>query len=306
MKKLTTLILSIFILTSAFGFSGCSDKNLSQQGKNIITAKEAVKLIKDNKAVLVDVQTKEEYGKAHIKGAVSVSLEDITQNVPYPNMLASKGKIEETFKNAGISNDSIVIAYDNSANMNAARLWWTGMIYGFENIKVISGGIKALEEEKLDITADVPAVTKGNFTAKDKNDNMLATLSQVKEQVNNPDADVILLDTRTEKEYKEGTIPGSILFDYAENNYSDGTYKSVQNILIQYKEKKITPDKTIIMYCKTSIRGAQTYLALYNAGYRNMKLYDGAYVEWSSIPSLPIQKEDAGSAPVSPSKNDNS
>jgi thiosulfate/3-mercaptopyruvate sulfurtransferase len=306
MKKISTLLLSILIITSVFAFSGCADKNLSQQGKNIITSKEAAKLIKDNKTVLVDLQTKEEYAKAHIKGAVSVPLEDITQNVPYPNMLASKEKIEETFKNAGISNDSIVIAYDNSANMNAARLWWTGMMYGFENIKVISGGLKELEAQKLEVTTEAPTVTKGNFTAKDKNNDMLANLNQVKEQVNNPDSNVILLDTRSEQEYKDGTIPGSILLDYAQNNYNDGTYKSIQNILIQYKEKKINPDKTIIMYCKTSIRGAQTYLALYNAGYRNMKLYDGAYVEWSSIPSLPIQKEEAGAAPVKAGKNDNS
>ncbi|MPN60767.1 hypothetical protein SDC9_208499 [bioreactor metagenome] len=43
------------------------------------------------------------------------------------------------------------------------------------------------------------------------------------------------------------------------------------------------------MYCKTSIRAAQTYLALYNAGYRNLKLYDGAWLEWSANPNNPIQ-----------------
>lgn len=306
MKKIISLLLSIFIITSIITLSGCSDKNLSEQGQYIITAKEAAEMIKNDKIVLVDVQTKEDYDKAHIKGAVNIPLADITQSVPYPNMLASKSKIEDTFRNAGISNNSLVLAYDNSANMNAARLWWTSMIYGFNNIKVISGGLKALEEDKLNTTTEVPETAAGDFTAKDKNSNMLATLNQVKEQVNNPDSNVILLDTRTEKEYKDGTIPGSMLFDYAENNYNDGTYKSIQNILIQYEEKKITPDKTIILYCKTSIRGAQTYLALYNAGYRNLKLYDGAYTEWSSIPSLPIQKEEAGSAPVSPSKNDNS
>ena len=42
------------------------------------------------------------------------------------------------------------------------------------------------------------------------------------------------------------------------------------------------------MFCKTSIRAAQTYLAMYNAGYRNLKLYDGAWVEWSANPMNPI------------------
>jgi thiosulfate/3-mercaptopyruvate sulfurtransferase len=42
------------------------------------------------------------------------------------------------------------------------------------------------------------------------------------------------------------------------------------------------------MYCKTSIRGAATYLALYNAGYRNLRLYDGAWLEWTDNPMNPV------------------
>ena len=54
-------------------------------------------------------------------------------------------------------------------------------------------------------------------------------------------------------------------------------------------DKGIKPDKTIIMFCKTSIRAAQTYVALYNAGYRDLKIYDGAWVEWSADSSLPVE-----------------
>jgi thiosulfate/3-mercaptopyruvate sulfurtransferase len=72
----------------------------------------------------------------------------------------------------------------------------------------------------------------------------------------------------------------------------------VQQIRINYLELGVEPDDTVILFCKTSIRGAQTYLALYNAGYRNLKLYDGAWVEWSSKPSLPVQKPEESGAPV--------
>ena len=78
-------------------------------------------------------------------------------------------------------------------------------------------------------------------------------------------------------------------------------------IKIQYIENNIKSKNNIIMYCKTSIRGAQTYLALYNAGYRNLKLYDGAWVEWSSMGSLPIQKPETNEnapAPTAPSTQD--
>ena len=40
---------------------------------------------------------------------------------------------------------------------------------------------------------------------------------------------------------------------------------------------------------------AQTYLALYNAGYRDLKLYDGAWVEWSANPMNPVYKPEVAS-----------
>jgi thiosulfate/3-mercaptopyruvate sulfurtransferase len=103
------------------------------------------------------------------------------------------------------------------------------------------------------------------------------------------------VDTRSLEEYNEGTIPGSVLLDYSGNNFPDDTYKPVRQIRIRYLEEGIGYDDTVYMYCKTSIRGAQTYLALYNAGYRDLKLYDGAWVEWSANPMNPVYKPEVAS-----------
>lgn len=298
MKLISKLLVSVMITSMLVTFSGCGTKSSGQEGQYIIDAKAVTQLASNGNTVIVDMQKAEDYDKKHVKGAVNIPKNEVLINIPVDNMLAPKGKVEEVLSKNGISNDTTVIIYDNANNMDAARLWWTLMIYGHENIKVVSGGVKALEAAKAEMTNEKPKITPSKYTAKDKNTAMLATIDEVKAQVDDPKKDVILLDTRTQEEYNEGTIPGSILLDYQDNNYKDGTYKSIQNIKIQYIEAGIKANKTVIMYCKTSIRAAQTYLALYNAGYRNLKLYDGAWLEWSANTTLPVQTPSNGTAAV--------
>jgi thiosulfate/3-mercaptopyruvate sulfurtransferase len=191
--------------------------------------------------------------------------------------------------------------------MNSSRLWWALKIYGHENIKVVSGGITALKVAGAEVTTEVPSITATSYSAKDLNTNMLATIDEVKAQVNTPDKNTILLDVRSEKEYDEGTIPSSILLNYENNIYNDKTFKSPQDIKIMYLENKIKPSNNIIMFCKTSVRAAQTYLALYEAGYKNLKLYDGAWLEWDADKSLPIQiKNMENNNTTLPTSQDNS
>jgi len=118
---------------------------------------------------------------------------------------------------------------------------------------------------------------------------MIAELPAVLAQVENPDRGTVLLDVRTSEEYAEGTIPGAVLLDFAGNNFADGNFRPVQHIRIRHLEKGIDYDDRVLVFCRTSIRAAQTYLALYNAGYRKLALYDGAWVEWSADPQRPVQ-----------------
>ena len=280
------------LVLSVTGCTGTSSEVTGEQGQEIIKASKALKLFSDGEAVLVDAQKSSAYDNVHVKGAVNISRNDITTFGPFPNMLAPAGKIEETLGENGISNDSTVIVYDNNNNMDAARLWWTMKVYGHDTVKVVSGGIKAMLDAGAEKSTTTPDVAKADYVAEDKNETMVATKEDLKAQVNNPAEDVVLLDVRSLEEYNRGTIPDSVHFNYVNNNYDDGTFRPVRQIHTLYEDKEITPDKTVIMYCKTSIRAAQTYLALYNAGYRNLKIYDGAWIEWSSDSSLPIQIPD--------------
>ena len=256
---------------------------LADAGGYIIDADEVEQYLGLDNTVLVDMQDPEDYAAGHIAGAVNIVRNDIVVNNPYPNLLAPGDVIEEVLGESGIDNETLVLIYDDSNNMNAARLWWTLLVYGHEEAKVVSGGIEALKRAGFTVSTEAPAVTVKTYQASELNQSYIATIEDILAQVEDPQENVILLDTRSSEEHESGTIPGSVLVDYELNNFDDGTFKPVQHILLQYKEKGITADQDIIIYCAVSVRGAQTFLALYNAGYRNLQLYDAAWVEYSAI-----------------------
>ena len=300
-NRLFLILTSALLVVSASGCSGT-------EGNQIVDSNNISKYSNQANVVIVDMQTPEEYANGHMKGAVNIPMGNIVVNTPVENMLAPKEQIEKVMGENGISNNTTVIVYDNANNMQASRLWWTLMVYGYEDVKVISGGLNALKADGNELTTEVPQITPATFTAKEANKDMIASTDEVKSQVETPQSGVVILDTRTPEEYSQGRIPGAVLMNYLDNNYKNGKFKNSEAIKYQYVDNEITKDKTVIMYCKTSVRGAETYLALYNAGYRNLKLYDGAWLEWSSDKSLPVEpaqaagnEADQGSEPAAPS-----
>lgn len=288
MKKYAKAAVLLTLVLALGALSGCLGTTGQAEGPYIIEAERAISMVKDG-AVLVDAQMADAYEAAHIEGAVNITRGDIVVNEPFPNMVGGKDQIEKILGESGIDNGVQIIVYDDNNHMDAARFWWTLKAYGNDQVKVVSGGLKALEASGMNISTEVPNMKSVSYEAGEFDETMIATVDTVIEQLNYPDPDTFLIDTRTIEEYEEGTIPSSIHINYVENQYSDGTYKSAQDIAIMYMENGIEKDSTVIMYCKTSIRGAQTYLALANAGYENLKLYDGAWLEWSSDKALPVQ-----------------
>jgi len=291
------LILSVLLI-----FTGCGPAAVGEKGTEIIEASAAAGLLKAG-AVLVDAQPGVNYNKGHVENAVNISRADIVVNQPFPNLLAPAAQIEGVLGARGIGNDTLVVIYDNNKNMDSARLWWTLKYYGHDAVKVVSGGLEALTRAGYASTTAKPSPTAVSYKAADERTEMLIDRKALKSIVDTAPANTVIVDTRTQEEYNEGTIPGSVLLDYAGNNFTDMTYKPVQQIRIRYLEEGIDYNDTVVMYCKTSIRGAQTYLALYNAGYRDLKLYDGAWVEWSANPMNPVYKPELPSVQLTTADN---
>ncbi|HSV56547.1 MAG TPA: rhodanese-like domain-containing protein [Magnetospirillaceae bacterium] len=275
-------------LTAAVLLAGCGPPASGERQTEIISAREALRLVEAG-ALLVDAQDSLRYGRAHAAGAVNISRSDIVVNYPFPGLVAPASHIEEIMGSRGIGPETLVVVYDTNQNMDAARLWWTLKYYGHDAVKVVSGGLDALEAAGAEISTDPVEPKPAVFRASTPRAEMVLNLAEVLAQVENPDPRTVLVDVRSTGEFAEGTIPGSILMDFAGNNFADDTFRPIQHIRIRHLEKGIDYDDRVILFCQTSIRAAHTYLVLYNSGYRDLALYDGAWVEWSSDPARPVQ-----------------
>ncbi len=72
------------------------------------------------------------------------------------------------------------------------------------------------------------------------------------------------------------------MYPHTKNLYSDGTFKSARDTYLDYNDLGISKTEPVILYCKSSYRATQTLLLMEEAGYENVKVYDGAWLEWST------------------------
>lgn len=286
-KTVLAIIMAVVLMFAA----GCGNFDFSEEtGGYIVTPNEALSMAKDD-AILIDVSEADVYAAGHAEGAINIPMSALVVNEPYKNMLPDADQVEQVMSAAGVTETDTLLVYDNEANMNAARVQWTLNYFGNFNIKVVSGGIAALGRAGAVIdSTEAVTLEPTEYNAGKKQRTLLAKMSKIEEAIDADDGTVVIIDTRSAKEYGEGTIPGAYHIEYVWNNYGSGEYKNVRDLQSTYidqsrklKEPNLLPNEnvTYILFCKTSVRAAQTYTAMKDMGYDDVRVYDGAWLEWS-------------------------
>lgn len=269
-------LIVVLLLTLSCSFTKYAESDLV-----IVSAKDAVKKIEAGYTV-IDAQKTTSYNKEHVKAAVNIERKSINVSNPVPNSVAPESIIKKVFGEAGLKNDTDIIIYDDNKNMDSSRLFWTLKNYGHQGeILIVAGGLNELKAEGLEISKSPVTAKSATYETKVFNNESIIGIDFINSMIDNPVDNFKLIDVRSDEEYEAGTIPGAIHINHEENLFNDFSFRPVQQIRIVYKEMGIMPEDNIVMFCKSSIRAANTYVALYNAGYRNIKIYDGAWIEWT-------------------------
>lgn len=224
-KKLRTILLTGILAISFGSLVGCNNNQSSSnpdktqqstKAYNDITGDEALKLIKDSKEILIiDVRDASDYEKGHIANAINIPVGDV------------EGRINEL---EGYKDKNVVL-YCNSGKKSATAAE-TLVSNGFKNVNNAQG-VKDFEYDLVTYT-DV-----NGYDA---------------EKLINDTSDIVIVDVREEKEYKDGHIENSI-------NISS---EEIEDRIDELNDSK---DKTILLYCKSGRRSADTAKILQEKGF---------------------------------------
>jgi thiosulfate/3-mercaptopyruvate sulfurtransferase len=132
--------------------------------KLMISGEEAVKLLDKPNVVFVSGDSHDT--PMHIKGSVEMYAHhlhhaDIMGHMHCAPLFMCEKEAEEYISSKGISNDTMIIAYDNFRGPNATGVYAFFKSFGHENIRILDGGMEAIK--KVDPQQKVHDKLKAEF-----------------------------------------------------------------------------------------------------------------------------------------------
>jgi thiosulfate/3-mercaptopyruvate sulfurtransferase len=221
---------------------------------------------------------------------------------------------------AGIGDDTLVVAYADTDHSGAARLWWALRYYGHEQVAVLNGGLTKWQSEGRPVTDEPSQVAAATFTPR-VHSNWLATADEIAGTLDDPAANVHLVDTRPPEQHagtavwtplgslylppgrdwthvegrpmRGGRIPGARPLHSVGNLDPDDNYVYLapDKLRARAAAAGLDPHQRVITYCGVGISGSLGLFALYLAGYRDLALYDASWSEWGTDPDRPVERE---------------
>lgn len=246
---------------------------------------------------LIDVSGKaEDYAAGHIPGAVYINVGNEMTNP----LDSTKGEIltqdalSALMSRIGVTPETTIVFYDNNNNLQAARAYWVMKYYQHADVRIFDGGSKKWLADGQALVTDEVTVSPTQYVAMAPDLAIQTTTDYILEKLD--DDSVMMCDTRNPEEYsgtdvrsaEGGHIPGAVNIDWVYNVDEDGTFKDAQELFDLYTKAGFTPDKEIITYCQTGVRGAHTWFVLHELlGWPDVRNYDGSWEEYGNDPETP-------------------
>ena len=277
--------------------------------KVLVSPSELSDMMRTEPVVLIDTRDPAIYAEAHIPGAVDVREVFTYLATSTPQGLAAlRDKFAEAFGKAGLSGAETAVFYEQSMNTGfgqSCRGYVLLRYLGYPKIRILHGGYSAWVAAGFPSTTTVPVPAAASFPVNSSGMDVLVDLETMKSAVK--DRRIVKLDVRDVDEWigessspygkdfcpRKGRIPGAVWIEWyrmMKPTPSGQMFKSRAEILAECATVGITPDTPVIIFCFKGARASNTFVALEEAGVKNVGIYLGSWNEWSRDLSLPIEE----------------
>ena len=237
------------------------------------------------------------FGEGHLPGAAFVSMRSLSNpDDPIGGQIATAAQVSAALSIMGLGRDQTVVLYDRRNNLQAARAYWVLKYYQHADVRIYNGGTPKWTEDGQVMSTVVVEYEPSDYQAGPPDPEIRTTWQYVVDHTDDPAT--LFCDTRGPEEYlgrdvraeRGGRIPGSINVEWTAAVNANGTFKSSEELAALYGEAGFTPDKQIITYCQSGVRGAHTWFVLSELlGYPSVHNYDGSWVEYGNNPESPVE-----------------
>jgi len=241
------------------------------------------------------------YDEGHIPGAVGLDWRsdlqhDRRRDVPsartFADLLGAHGITEET----------TIVAYGDNANWFAAHCYWLLTYYGHDDVYLLDGGREHWVESDRPTTTETPSFTARTYEPAGPFEHVRAYREDVRRAIDDRTA---LVDVRLPEEFdgtvvappgmdefaqRGGHVPGAVNVVWSANVASDGRFKSRTELEALYRDRGVTPDRSVVVYCRIGERSSLTWFVLSELlGYPSVRNYDGSWTEWGNLVGVPVE-----------------
>ncbi len=263
-------------------------------------------LMSSEPVVLIDTRDGDTFAAGHIPGAVNLRevFTFLATSTP-EGLMELKATFAEALGKAGLSGAETAVFYEDAMNSGygqSCRGYYLLTWLGYPKIKVLNGGFSAWKASGLPVSTEAITPVPATFPELPMTDVML-TQADVMAALG---TDTVLLDVRDVDEWigdssspygkdfapRKGRLPGARWVEwyrFMKPSPQGPVFKTPDEVRAECATAGIGTDDTIYLYCFKGARASNTFLALKQAGFSDVRMYFGSWNEWSRNDSLPIE-----------------
>ena len=243
----------------------------------------------DVRWALGDPHGREHYLAEHLPGALFVDLATELAGPADPGRgrhpLPTLEQFQASARSWGIRNGDVVVAYDDSGNLAAARLWWMLRNAGLADVYLLDGGLAAWRAAGYAVESGEGQAETGDV---ELTDGALPVIDAGQAAAWSRQG--LLLDARAGERYRgefepvdprAGHIPGAVSAPTTANLDTDGRFLSPELMRERFTRLGVRADVPTAVYCGSGVTAAHEIAALEIAGFP-AALYPGSFSEGSN------------------------